>query len=114
MRLIRSFGYAFSGIYKLLRSEANFRIHFIALIAVITLGLYFNITAMEWCIVLLTSGGVLGMEAINSSIEQLCNHTAPELHPTIKIVKDYAAAGVLIISILALIIGILVFFPYLF
>ena len=49
-RLIRSFGYAFSGIGHGLRTQANLRIHILAAACVITAGLLLQISAIEWAI----------------------------------------------------------------
>ena len=41
---------------------------------------------------------VIAAELINTALEQLADHLHPEQHPRIKIVKDCAAAAVLILS----------------
>ena len=45
---------------------------------------------------------VIAAELINTALEHLVDHLHPEQHPRIKIVKDCAAAAVLILSIGAL------------
>ena len=41
---------------------------------------------------------VLAAELVNTAVELLADHLHPEQHPNIKIVKDCAAAAVLIAS----------------
>jgi diacylglycerol kinase len=48
---------------------------------------------------------------MNTAMEQLCNIVMPLQHPVIKIIKDMAAAAVLIVSIASAVIGIIIFSP---
>lgn len=108
-----SFKYAFHGLFTLIKSERNFQIHLIALITVVCLGCYFDISRFEWIAILLISAAVLSTEAINSSIEKLCDHLHPQKHNAIKKVKDIAAGAVLLLAITAIVLAILIFLPYL-
>jgi diacylglycerol kinase (ATP) len=56
---------------------------------------------------------VLAAEAFNTAIERLVNLVAPDYHPIAGDVKDVAAGAVLICAIVAAIIGMIVFLPYL-
>ena len=107
-----SFKYAFQGLFALVKSERNFQIHLIALITVVCLGCYFDISRFEWIAILLISAAVLSAEAMNSSIEKLSDHLNPEKHNAIKKVKDIAAGAVLVLALFAIIIGLMIFVPY--
>jgi diacylglycerol kinase len=109
---LKSFGYAVKGIYIAFREQRNIKIQF--LIALITLGagLYAGITATEWCIILLAFGLVLAMEMMNSAVEDLVNLVTHEWKPLAGKVKDIAAGAVLWTSVMALIIGIIIFWKY--
>ena len=48
---------------------------------------------------------VLALELVNSAFERLIDHLHPEIHPEIRLVKDMAAGGVLVISVGALIVA---------
>ena len=37
---------------------------------------------------------VLAVELLNTCIEKICDHVTPDLHPTIKVVKDMGSAAV--------------------
>ncbi|MCF8417197.1 MAG: diacylglycerol kinase family protein [Crocinitomicaceae bacterium] len=108
----RSVFFALSGILELLRSERNFKIHLLALIVVIIGGLYFHISSIEWSIVLLVSALVISLEAINTAIEKLCDLYTSEPNEKIKLIKDVAAAAVLIASIFAVVIACFIFGKY--
>ncbi|HEV7380877.1 MAG TPA: diacylglycerol kinase family protein [Dyadobacter sp.] len=110
-KAIRSFRYAGMGIYSLFRYENNARIHLIAFIMVVIAGIFFGISATEWCIISILIGLVWSAEAINTSIEKLADVVSPGYHPSIKDVKDLAAAGVLILALVAVVVGCIIFIP---
>lgn len=110
--MIRSFAHAFRGIFLLLRRERNFQIHTIAFILVCCGGIYFGIHAIEWCIILLTSGLVFGLEGLNTSLEKLCDELTTERKESIRNIKDIAAGSVLIAAMIAIAVAALIFWPY--
>ena len=112
LRFFKSLTFALSGIWMLLKSERHFQIHTFVLILIIFLGYFFEITRVEWLAILMVSTLVLVSEAFNSSIEKLSDAVTIEKNPLIKQVKDIAAGAVLIAVVLAIIIGSVVFYPY--
>lgn len=111
---LKSFVYAFQGLGSFLKKEHNAWIHCMAIIVVVSAGLYYHITTTEWCIVLLCFGLVLSAEAFNTAIERLVNLVSPDFHPIAGDVKDVAAGAVLICAIVSAIIGCIIFIPYIF
>lgn len=109
----RSFRYAFSGLAELLRSQHNARVHLFASLLVVIVGLSLGVTRMEWCALLLAMMLIWIAEALNTALEFLCNLVSPDFHPLIKKSKDVAAASVLISAAGAVVIGVLIFLPYL-
>lgn len=107
----KSFKHAFNGLRILIREEHNSRVHFVATIVVTIAGFYFEISAIEWIILVLVIGLVFSVEIINSSIENICDFISPEKHQLIKKVKDLAAAAVFISVITALGVGLIIFIP---
>ncbi|MFM8885091.1 MAG: diacylglycerol kinase family protein [Chthoniobacterales bacterium] len=110
-REAESFACAFRGITALLKSEVHARIHLVATIAVLVLGCWFAITPGEWIAVVVAIGLVWVAEALNTAIEYVADLAHPDEHPEVKKLKDLAAAAVLFASIVALIVGLLVFWP---
>ena len=108
---IRSFGYAGSGIWSVIKSEMNMRIHLVVLALVIFSGFYFNIDIVEWMLCLLCFGLVIGMEMLNTSIECIVDLVSPNHHPLAGKAKDIAAGAVLICAIISVVIGLLIFVP---
>lgn len=110
---VKSFKYAFQGIFLLLKSQPNSWFHSLATVIVILLGLYLKITRAEWCLLILTIIFVWMAETFNTAIEFLCDTITCENHPLIEKAKDLAAGAVLITAIGAIVMGGLIFIPYL-
>jgi len=106
-----SFACAFRGIAALLKSEVHARIHLAASVTVLVLGWWCGITRGEWIAVVLAIGLVWVAEALNTAIEYVADLAHPDEHPEVKKLKDLAAAAVLFASIIALVVGLLVFWP---
>ncbi len=108
---LRSFRFAFRGIGRMLRTEANARFHALASILVVLSGVALEIGRIEWLIVTLTIAVVWSLEAINTAFEALCDVASPEHHPEVERAKDIAAGAVLIAAIAALVVAVLIFGP---
>lgn len=108
---IGSFRCAFRGLRTLVAGQVNARIHLAATVAVAAAGLAAGISSGEWIAIVLAVSAVWSAEALNTALELLADRTAPEMHPLVGAAKDVAAAGVLVASICALIIGVLIFAP---
>ncbi|MGW8122099.1 diacylglycerol kinase family protein [Roseivirga echinicomitans] len=111
---LKSFKFAFQGLWQALRNEHNFRVHLFAAVWVVLLGLYLDLTLYEWLWIVVAITLVLVAELFNSSIEKLVDLVAPEFNPKAGMIKDMAAAAVLITAIAAIVIGTLIFYPYFF
>ncbi len=110
---LKSFAVAFYGLKIIFLNERNFRFHLLIGLAVIAACFFFGVTALEWIAILLTIALVLCAEALNTGIEYLCDYLSPEFHPMIKKIKDVAAGAVLLTAIIAIVIGCIIFIPYL-
>jgi diacylglycerol kinase (ATP) len=108
---IGSFRFAFNGIWSLLKYEHNSRIHLIAAIIAIGLGIILKLSLSEWSLLILIVGLVFITELINSSIESLADRINPEWNEQIRNAKDYAAAAVLVAAVIAIAVGCLIFIP---
>ncbi len=108
---LNSFRYAFAGIGRLVKTQANAKIHLAAALGVLAAGLYFQISTTEWCLIIIAICTVLAAEAFNTSLEDLTDLVSPNPHPLAGHAKDLAAGAVLLTAIGAAIVGILVFLP---
>jgi diacylglycerol kinase (ATP) len=109
---IRSVNHALNGIVTMLKGQHNAWVHLVATIAVLTAGVIFGITVTEWCVLVLAIVSVWVAEALNTAFEFLCDVASPEFHPLVKKSKDVAAGAVLLSAIGAVVLGMIVFVPY--
>jgi len=100
------------GLKAAFKEERNFRIQFIIGIAVIFFMIIFGLTSIEKSILILMILVVLGLELINSQIEKFLDLIQPDHHPRVKIIKDFSAGAVLLSALGSIIVGILIFLPY--
>lgn len=110
-KFIRGFGYAFSGLGYAFKSQLNFKIHIIAALLISIAGWWFKLSIDEWLWIIVSIGMVMMAELLNTAIEVLVDLVSPEIHPKAKIIKDVAAAAVLVSAITAAIIGLIIFIP---
>lgn len=111
--LYESFGYAFEGIWTGIRKERNMKIHCLAMVLVTLAGFFFGISAVQWCICLLLFGLIAALELVNTAVEAVVDLVTEERKPLAKIAKDTAAGAVLFAAIMSVIIGCIIFLPYL-
>jgi diacylglycerol kinase (ATP) len=99
---IRRLRFAWAGIAHAVRAEHSLRFHLSAVVVVLIVLAVFRPEPVWWAIVTLTCAAVVSAELFNTAIEHLADHLHPEIHPSIRIVKDCAAAAVLVTSLAAL------------
>lgn len=108
----RSFVHAGRGVFLFLKTTHNAWIHILVACFVVLFGFYFSISSFEWIALIFAIGFVLVAEVFNTAIEIDIDLTSPEYHPYARDTKDVAAGAVLIASTVAVLIGCIVFFPY--
>jgi diacylglycerol kinase (ATP) len=107
-----SFTHAIRGLAVFIKSTHNAWVHLVIFGLVIIIGFHFNITYLEWILLIFAAGLVLTAEAFNTAIEIDIDLTSPEFHPYAKDTKDVAAGAVFIAAVTASAIGILIFGRY--
>ena len=114
MKVIRSIGYAISGLRAAIKEQLNLRIHLFVALVVVVSGWYFHITPTEWMLSLMMISVVISLELVNTAIENLTDLVTKERNPFAGKVKDVAASAGLFASIIAAIIGFIIFSKYIF
>lgn len=110
-RRLQSIQNALKGLWVLITTEDNIKVHiFIALMAVF-FGFVCNISLIEWMIQCLVIALVLVAEAFNTAIEKMADFIHPEYHKKIGLIKDISAGSVIIAAILAIILGAIIYIP---
>lgn len=112
LKVIRSFGPAWKGMKIAVVSENNFRIHLIAAIVVIVLGYYLKVQRNDWLWLTAAIGLVFITEYLNTALEKLTDLVSPQFDERAGKVKDIAAGAVLMAALIAVVIGVIVFYPY--
>ncbi|MCX6796412.1 MAG: diacylglycerol kinase family protein [Candidatus Falkowbacteria bacterium] len=111
-RLLKSFIYAGKGLQRTFVEEQNFKIQILLAVVAIALGFLFKISNLEWCVLIFTISLVLLMELANSAVERVTDILKPRIHDYVKEIKDIMAATVFLASLVAIIIGLIIFLPY--
>jgi diacylglycerol kinase (ATP) len=91
--------------------QPNARIHVGVALVVVALAWALQVSVLEWCALALAMALVLGAEALNTAIELVVDMVQPEWHAMARDAKDVAAAGVLLCSLGAAVVGLCVFAP---
>lgn len=112
--LSKSFKHALEGFLHTLRHNRNLRIHLIVAMAVVVLSIFFRINKYEMSVLGVVILLVISSEMINSAIEEMVNLITSEHRKEAKVAKDVAAGMVLVAAVGSLIIGFLIFTPYVF
>lgn len=112
-RFITSFRYAIHGLLQIIKTEQNFRIQLACTFVVISGMLYFPLSLEKRIMLLIIITLVLVLEIINSALERFTDLLKPRLHHYVSVIKDIMAGAVLLSSLSAIIIGIMIFWPYL-
>ena len=110
--LSNSFRHAGRGILQVFRSERSFRLQLAVFTITIIAGLIFRITGTEWIFILAAGGVVLVCEMINTAIEYVTDLVTEEYRILAKHIKNISAGAVLVSSIIAAVIGLIIFVPY--
>jgi diacylglycerol kinase (ATP) len=108
---MKSIGYAFKGMIKLITTEHSVMVQFSIAILLIVTGFYFDISSSEWMFQTLAIGMVLAVESLNTAIEKIADFIHPEYHERIGFIKDIAAGAVFFAALTAIAIGLIIYVP---
>jgi diacylglycerol kinase len=108
---MRAFRYAFSGWWYVIRTQRNAWIHALVSILVVLVCALLGITAVEWALIILAVALVWTAEFLNTALEAVVDLASPAENHLAKVGKDVGAAGVLIASFCAAVIGLLIIGP---
>lgn len=110
--LASTFKNARKGMRLTLKSERNIRIHlFVATLVLIT-AYCFNFSITKFCILFLTIASVISAEMFNSAIEFSLDAIFHNKYSRmVGMAKDIAAGAVMVVTITAVMIGVMLFAP---
>lgn len=105
---------AAKGIGYLFLYHRNMRIIFMLGVLAFLLGVYYHLRGIELAVLCLTITLVFMAEIFNTAIEMMMDIFTNKYHTLIKLIKDIAAAVVLLASLNALAVGYILFFKKVF
>lgn len=108
----KSLRFALKGMILLLKTEHSIISQSLVVIALIGLGLYFDLSKQDWINQLFCMAMVLGIESLNTAVEKLCDFIHPNYHDRIGFIKDIAAGAVSFVVLFSLIILSLIYYSY--
>ncbi len=111
---LKSIVFAVKGAFKLATTEHSVMVQLSIGLLLIIAGFYFKITKEEWLIQTLATGLVLGVEGLNTAVEKIADFIHPDYHKKIGFIKDIAAGAVFFAALTAIVIGSIIYIPYLF
>lgn len=111
-RFKKSVTHAIDGLSYSLKHERNFRIEMVIAFFVLILIFVFKVKNWEAIVLILMILGVLITELTNTVLERVVDMLKPKIHPYARLIKDIMAAVVLLTSVVAAIVGVIIFYPY--
>jgi diacylglycerol kinase len=105
------FADAFRGLFHAVTTEWSFAAHLPVAAAAVALAAWLGISPVEWCLVVLSIGGVVAAETFNTSVESLARALDSGPDQRIKDALDTASAAVLVAVGAAILVGLLIFGP---
>ncbi len=108
----RGCGYATKGALLLLKTEPSIQVQAVIAIVMTALGFYLGITSTEWIMQIFAIGLVMSIEGLNTTAEAIADFIHPDFHNKIGFIKDVAAGAVFIAAITAVVIGCIIYIPY--
>jgi len=111
-KLYLSFHYALQGIKHAVKHDQNLRIHFAVAVLVVIASIIFRVNPFEMGILGIMILLVLAAEMINTAIEEMTDLITNEHRKEAKTAKDVSAGMVLLIAIGSVVVGFLIFIPY--
>ena len=116
MERIRQFSHsmrhALRGLWYAFRYEKNFQNEIGIGILVVMAMIYFELSREAMVALIFMIMIVLVMELINTIFERVVDILKPRVHPYARLIKDLMAATVLITAIVSVIVGVIIFYPY--
>ena len=105
--------HGFEGIGYSVKTQRNFRYQLVIFCIVIIAAWFFQLTSLEFAVILALSALVLSMEIMNTAVEKTVDSfTQGKKHETAKIAKDAAAGAVVMAVLFSIAVGIIIFLPH--
>lgn len=114
--LLVSIRLAFLGILLAVKKERNLKLHLVVAALVVLFGATVGLTKAEWLSIIFIIFAVFAAETFNSAVEGICDILKEKLnlgYEETKAIRDISAGAVLLLAIASVILGLVIFLPYL-
>ena len=108
---LESLKHAMRGIKYGFQKERNLKIQLVCAILAVAVSVFLKLTYLEWILLCLTIGIVLLAEFMNTAIEIVLDLYSEEYNEKIKNAKDISSGAVLLTSLMAVVIGGILWIP---
>lgn len=108
---LTSFRHAVRGLRMVVARERNAKIHVAMAVIALAMAFILHISWLELAIVIAMIAMVFFAEVINTAIEKTLDTMATENHQVVRVVKDMAAGGVLVMAISAVFVAGCIYLP---
>lgn len=109
----RKFKYAFRGLYFAIKEEKSLVVHLIVSVLVfIVAGIIHNyMKPIDWIVLVIVVCIVIGMELLNTVIENIVDTVSFKYNTNARKIKDIAAATTLLFALMSVVVGLIIFIP---
>ena len=107
----RSFRYAISGWWFVIRTQRNAWIHAVVSVIVVAVCIWLQLSSRDWAVIVAAITMVWMAEFLNTALEAVVDLASPQKTHLARVGKDVGAAAVLIAAICAAVIGFLILGP---
>lgn len=83
----------------------------IGVIIEVIMGIVYQISGLEWILIICILGIILAIELINTALESVCDAVTQEYNEFIKVAKDCGSASTGVVCIVAVLLNIIIFLP---
>lgn len=111
LRFTASIKNSVNGLVYAYLNEQSLTLHALLTIFVLASGFYFDITKMQWAILVVVMAIIIVTELLNTAIEAVVDLVTKEYHELAKVAKDCASAAAFVSSLVALSLYLYVFVP---
>lgn len=108
---MNKFKYPLQGMVLLIK-DRSIQIQLVISFLVLVLSVFLQLQLPDFLWILLMITLVVAFEILNTCIEKLCNLYSKDYNENIKNIKDISSAAVLWVSIIAAVVGIIIFSKY--
>jgi diacylglycerol kinase len=112
-KFAQSLKFAWKGLSHIVRHERNARIHLLFAVLAFVMGVFLRVSDVQLAAIFFAVIIVFLAEIFNTAIEKTLDLIDTEHNPHIMMIKDMAAGAVLVAAVAAVLMGVVIFGPYL-